>query len=76
MLVDVDDLTGDLRAVVADLALVAELHRSGLQCEEGVVLADADVVACHDLSAALTDDDRTCFCRLSITDLHAEEFRL
>jgi hypothetical protein len=34
-----------------------ELNDAGLQGEEGVILADADVVAGQEVRAALTDDD-------------------
>src|SRR5687768_5727023 len=60
---DVDDLAA---------ALAAELHRTGLECEQGVVAAAADAAARVEVRAALADDDLARVDELAAEALHAE----
>lgn len=60
------------------LALLAELYGSVYECEEGVILAHADVFTGVVDRAALTDDDVARLCELAAEQFDAESlaFRL
>src|SRR5258705_2839312 len=59
----------DLAPVVAGWVV---LHLTGHERKEGVVFADADVLACQEACAPLTDQHRTCLNKRAGEFLHAE----
>ncbi len=63
-------------AVEITLALRGEFNEACDFREEGVVAADADVFASHDLRAALADDDFADRDGSTIRALNAEVFRI
>lgn len=54
----VDDLLAGDGIVEVDLALCAKLDDAFFEGEKGMVLANTDVLAGHDISTALAYDDR------------------
>ena len=55
-------------------ALDRKLDVTVLECEQGVILAHADVITGVELGAALTDDDRTCRDQLAAERFDAQAF--
>jgi len=45
------------------------------ECKQSVVFAHADVLACMELGAALTNDDAACIDGLAAVNLDAQSFR-
>lgn len=60
------------RAVEVAFALFAECDDAVFECEEGVVLTNADIGSGKDSRPTLTHDDRACLCHLSRVEFGAE----
>ena len=71
-----DDLLSHDVAVKASLSLCSELNDAILERKEGIVLSNADILAGHDLSAALADDYIAGEGFLTVIHLYSEVFRL
>ncbi len=73
---NVYDLSGDRAAIEVRLAGASEFNLTGSKCKQGVIATDADVLACHNSSAALSNDDLADTDFLTIATLNAEILRI
>ena len=68
------DLLSHDRIIEMNLALCTELDNSGLQGEKSVILADANILSRHNVSATLSYDNLADADSLAVVYLHSQVF--
>lgn len=69
---NVNDLDAAGVAVEVGLCGVGEVHDAFLECEEGMVAADANILASQDASTALAHNNGACLGSLFVIQLGAQ----